>query len=167
MPLEWSCWPIGHGGRTVPSVGAAGLHAGRPTGRRQANGLGWPAQGGESPVAEAAWSGQWMGCVSTTGHVEACGKLGRPRSKAKYPLKRPIVDQYREGPVKSTPVRGVKQHLNPSAHTQSEGVWPWLFAEPGAGLMACLWKYEPASGSAAAQVAKSLVKGPSRERKRV
>jgi hypothetical protein len=37
-------------------------------------------------------------------HVEglSCGKLGGPPSKAKYSW-RPIVNQYREGKVKSTP----------------------------------------------------------------
>ena len=38
----------------------------------------------------------------TTGHEESRGKLGGPPSKAKY-SKRPIVNQYREGKVKSTP----------------------------------------------------------------
>ena len=40
--------------------------------------------------------------LSTTGHEEPCGKLGGPPSKANY-SERPIVDQYREGKVKSTP----------------------------------------------------------------
>ena len=34
---------------------------------------------------------------------------------------RPIVNQYREGQVKSTPVRGVKQYLQPYAYKQWEG----------------------------------------------
>ena len=33
---------------------------------------------------------------------------------------RPIVNQYREGKVKSTPIRGVKQFLKPDAYKQSE-----------------------------------------------
>jgi hypothetical protein len=57
--------------------------------------------------------------LSTAGHEESRGKPGRPRSKAKYP-KRPIVNEYREGKVKSTPVRGVKENLKPVAHKQSE-----------------------------------------------
>ena len=81
--------------------------------------------------------------LSTAGHEESRGKQGRPRSKAKYP-KRPIVNEYREGKVKSTPVRGVKENLKPVAHKQSEGR-----ALPGFGLagdlMACLLKNEPAS----------------------
>jgi hypothetical protein len=59
------------------------------------------------------------GCVSTAGHVESRGKLGGPPSKAKY-LRRPIVNQYREGQVKSTPVRGVKENLKPCASRLSE-----------------------------------------------
>ena len=34
---------------------------------------------------------------------------------------RPIANQYREGKVKSTPTRGVKQFLKPDAYKQSEG----------------------------------------------
>ena len=33
---------------------------------------------------------------------------------------RPIVNEYREGKVKSTPVRGVKEFLKPHAYKQSE-----------------------------------------------
>ena len=36
-------------------------------------------------------------------------------------LQRPIVNQYREGKVKSTPVRGVKEFLKPYAYKQWEG----------------------------------------------
>ena len=70
----------------------------------------------------------------------SCGKLGGPPSKAKYSW-RPIVNEYREGKVKSTPVRGVKQYLKPRAYKQSEGV-----ADLRVGsLMACLLKNEPTS----------------------
>ncbi len=62
-------------------------------------------------------------------------KRGRPRSKAKY-AQRPIVDQYREGTVKSTPARGVKENLKPCAYTQSE---------PLNEVTACLLEYDPAS----------------------
>jgi hypothetical protein len=34
---------------------------------------------------------------------------------------RPIVNQYREGKVKSTPARGVKEYLKPYAYKQWEG----------------------------------------------
>ena len=81
--------------------------------------------------------------MSTAGHGEARGKQGRPRSKAKYP-KRPIVHEYREGKVKSTPVRGVKENLKPVAHKQSEDRERSSFGS-GLCLMACLLKNEPAS----------------------
>ena len=66
--------------------------------------------------------------VSTAGHAKSGGKQGRPRPKAKY-LVRPIVNQYREGTVKSTPTRGVKQTLKPCASGRSE---------PPCGVTACL-----------------------------
>ncbi len=59
------------------------------------------------------------GNVSTAGLEQSCGKLGRPRSKAKY-LWRPIANEYREGKVKRTPVRGVKENLKPCAYKRSE-----------------------------------------------
>jgi hypothetical protein len=37
---------------------------------------------------------------------------------------RPIVNQYREGKVKSTPVRGVKKYLKPSTYKQWKGYVP-------------------------------------------
>ena len=72
---------------------------------------------GESPVGDGVLA---LGaCVSTAGHVESRGKLGGPPSKAKY-LRRPIADEYREGPGKRTPVRGVKENLKPCASRLSE-----------------------------------------------
>jgi hypothetical protein len=50
---------------------------------------------------------EWLRIVSTAGHEKSGGKQGGPPPKAKY-RHRPIVNQYREGTVKSTPVRGVK-----------------------------------------------------------
>lgn len=87
---------------------------------------------GESPVGDGGAAPRW--CVSTAGHEQSRGKLGGPPSKAKYP-RRPIVDEYREGRVKSTPARGVKESLKPSASRLSE---PF-------GVMACLLENEPAS----------------------
>ena len=55
---------------------------------------------GDSPVDEREKAPDVL--LSTTGHVKSCGKLGGPPSKAKYPWP-PIVNQYREGKVKSTP----------------------------------------------------------------
>jgi hypothetical protein len=66
--------------------------------------------------------------VSTAGHVKSGGKQGRPRPKAKYRW-RPIANQYREGKVKSTPSRGVKQILKPCASGRSESLL---------GMTACL-----------------------------
>ena len=55
---------------------------------------------GERPVGERLRSSGVL--LSTTGHEKSCGKLGGPPSKAKYSWP-PIVNQYREGKVKSTP----------------------------------------------------------------
>ena len=65
-----------------------------------------------------AWL-RWDTTVSTIRHAESGGKLGRPRPKAKYG-RRPIGNQYREGTVKSTPARGVKESLKPCASSRSE-----------------------------------------------
>ncbi len=48
------------------------------------------------------------------------GKTGGPPPKAKY---YPVTDsgKYREGKVKRTPVRGVKENLKPCAYKQPEG----------------------------------------------
>ena len=53
--------------------------------------------------------------------MEGRRKQGGPPSKAKY-LQRPIAEEYREGTVKSTPVRGVKENLKPPTCKQSEGI---------------------------------------------
>ena len=58
---------------------------------------------GENPVGERA--GAVTGILSTTRHEKPGGKQGGPPSKAKD-LERPIVNQYREGKVKSTPRGG-------------------------------------------------------------
>ena len=57
---------------------------------------------------------------STTGHVKPGGNLGGPSSKAKYLSVTDSV-QYREGKVKSTPMRGVKEYLNPHVYKLWEG----------------------------------------------
>ena len=61
------------------------------------------------------------------------------------------MNQYREGKVKSTPVRGVKEYLKPYAYKQWEG---YALASSGFGRMepvecltACLLHNEPASYS--------------------
>ena len=51
--------------------------------------------------------------------MEGRWKQGGPPSKAQY-LRRPIAEEYREGTVKSTPVRGVKEILKPHTRKQFE-----------------------------------------------
>ena len=58
---------------------------------------------GDSPVSEREMASGVL--LSTTGHEKSCGNLGGPPSKAKYHWP-PIVNQYREGKVKSTPEGG-------------------------------------------------------------
>ena len=55
---------------------------------------------------------------------------------------RPIVNQYREGKVKRTPARGVKEYLKPYAYKQWEG---YAWGSPRECLTACLLHNEPAS----------------------
>ena len=54
------------------------------------------------------------------------------------------MNQYREGKVKSTPVRGVKEYLKPCAYKQWEG---YALASAEECLTACLLHNEPASFS--------------------
>jgi len=56
---------------------------------------------------------------------------------------RPIVDQYREGKVKRTPNRGVKQNLKPCAYKRSERT---------GCVTACLLHNEPTSYSSLARL---------------
>ncbi len=51
--------------------------------------------------------------------MKPCLNMGGPPSKPKYSS---VTDseEYREGKVKSTPMRGVKQILKPDAYKQSE-----------------------------------------------
>ena len=51
--------------------------------------------------------------------MKSCLNMGGPPSKPKYSL-RPIVNKYREGKVKRTPTRGVKQNLKSNAYKQWE-----------------------------------------------
>ena len=48
-----------------------------------------------------------VGILSSAEHVKFCVNLPEPSGKAKY-IKRPIVNQYREGKVNSTLNKGVK-----------------------------------------------------------
>ena len=54
------------------------------------------------------------------------------------------MNQYREGKVKSTPVRGVKEYLKPCAYKQWKG-YAWTSVPES--LTACLLLNEPASYS--------------------
>ena len=74
---------------------------------------------GESPVGDGELA--LTGTASTAGHEKSRGKQGGPPSKAKY-SRRPIVNEYREGQVKSTPARGVKENLKPCASRLSESL---------------------------------------------
>ena len=59
------------------------------------------------------------GILSNAGHVESCANQPGPSGKAKY-SRETDSGQYREGTVKSTPTRGVKQYLKPCAYKRSE-----------------------------------------------
>jgi hypothetical protein len=53
------------------------------------------------------------------------------------------VHQYREGKVKSTPTRGVKQFLKPDAYKQSEVQWSVIRdqgSEPMAATPSIVWR---------------------------
>ena len=73
---------------------------------------------GDSPVVGKTRD-VWRWLLSTTRHEKACGKLGGPPSKANY-LERPIVHKYREGKVKSIPLREMKETLKPCPDKLSE-----------------------------------------------
>jgi hypothetical protein len=103
------------GGWTAGAEAFAGA-SGSQQGSGEAKRLERRAAAGDSPVA-GPLAPPWRRCVSTAGHEEPRGKLGRPRSKAQY-AERPIAHEYREGKVKSTPARGVKESLKPSAYSQ-------------------------------------------------
>ena len=108
--MRWGGWTAGAEGSAGPSRSQqAGSEAKRLEGR---------AAAGDSPVA-GPQAPPWRRYVSTAGHEEPRGNPGRPRSKAQY-TERPIAHEYREGKVKSTPARGVKESLKPSAHSQRE-----------------------------------------------
>ena len=62
----------------------------------------WNSRPQDVKVAYAKLTSTSSLYLSTMGYAKARGNLGRPRSKAKYKTK-PIVNEYREGKVKSTP----------------------------------------------------------------
>ena len=72
---------------------------------------------GDTPVRATGGDEDWH--LSRAGHVESCPNPRGPSRKAKD-CRRPIVYQYREGKVGSTPNRGVKQNLKPFVYKRSE-----------------------------------------------
>ncbi len=76
-------------------------------------GLESPGIEGDTPVNESDDDVDLS--PSTTGHEQPGGNLGGPSSKAKY-LPATDSEEYREGKVKSTPVRGVKEYLKPHVY---------------------------------------------------
>jgi hypothetical protein len=58
---------------------------------------------------------------SRAGHVKSCLNMGGPPSKPKYSLPTDSA-QYREGMMKSTPMRGVKQNLKLDAYKLREPI---------------------------------------------
>ena len=74
---------------------------------------------GDSPVSEAWWGVvvSWV-ARSTSNSAWIC--RAHP-ARLNTPV-RPIVYQYREGKVKSTPIRRVKQFLKPCAYKRSEHI---------------------------------------------
>ena len=62
------------------------------------------------------------GILSSAGHEKPCVNPPGPSGKAKYSRETDSA-QYREGTVKSTPLRGVKEPLKPCAYKRSEPVF--------------------------------------------
>ena len=75
---------------------------------------------GDSPVQVQLISSPWVG-RNTRNSAWTWGD----HSPSLSITMRPIVNKYREGKVKSTPIRGVKQTLKPDAYNQSEGQESW------------------------------------------
>ena len=119
------------------SAGVAGFLVGE--GESERKGLERPAAEGDSPVREAGLPA--VEHPSRAGHVKPRPNPWGPSHKAEYRC-RPIVDEYREGKVKRTPSRGVKETLKSCA--------PGL-REP-ARVTACLLHNEPASCRAPARL---------------
>lgn len=102
--------------------------------RRLGEALERRAEEGESPVTENP-SG-FMSILSSTGHVKPGVNPCRPRHKAKYTMSTDS-EEYREGKVKRTPVRGVKKNLKLNAYKRSEllyGVTAYLLYNESGSL---------------------------------
>ena len=78
----------------------------------------------------------WLsGILSNAEHEKFCANPPGPSGKAKY-SRETDSGQYREGTVKSTPTRGVKEYLKPVAYKRSELTL---------SVTACLLHNEPTS----------------------
>jgi hypothetical protein len=84
----------------------------------------------------------WGSILSRAGPAKSRLNSPVPSGKAKY-VERPKVNQYREGKVKSTPNRRVKQILKPCAYKRSE---------LGNLVTACLLHNEPTSYASLARL---------------
>ena len=72
--------------------------------------------------------------MEPSGILSNAGRRAHP-ARLNTPV-RPIANEYREGKVKSTPMRGVKEFLKPCAYKRSE---------PFFEVTACLLHNEPTS----------------------
>ena len=77
---------------------------------------------GESPMSESSGSVVVSWVARDTWNPVWIRRAHPPRLNTR---KRPIVNQYREGKVKSTSSRGVKEFLKPYAYKRSEHVYMW------------------------------------------
>ena len=114
----------------------------------------WDSDVGPRRIGEGIWKGPPQRVIAPYPKFEeALGVSRVPRGTCnlagiwvdRHPrlntFSRPIVNQYREGKVKRTPVRGVKEYLKPCAYKQwKDGLW----LRPEC-LTACLLLNEPAS----------------------
>jgi hypothetical protein len=114
----------------------------------------WDSDVGPERIGEGAWKGPPERVIVPYPKSElALGVSRVPRGTCnlagsrvdRHPrlntFSRPIVNKYREGKVKRTPVRGVKEYLKPCAYKQwKDDVW----FRPDC-LTACLLLNEPAS----------------------
>ena len=131
------------------SAGVAGFLVGE--GESERKGLERPAIEGDSPVREAGPPA--VEHPSRAGHVKPRPNPWGPSHKAEYRC-RPIAHEYREGKVKRTLLKGVKETLKSCA--------PRLW-EP-ARVTACLLHNEPASFRVPARL--SRMAEPKRKRVR-
>ena len=136
---ETSQYPQEKKTTVIPRVAASESGAAQTAGVEARRGVvGAPAK----QTAEAtgtAWKGGPQGVRAPYGKRDTRNPV---RSSRDHPARlnttrRPIVDKYREGKVKSTPCRGVKENLKPDAYKRSE--------PSERAVTACLLHNEPTS----------------------